>query len=91
MTIQASASIEMVFRAAGSLMPAFAPSRIASNQPAGKVVRKVPMFIPANQAYFWSSQWQQGEAETRANLKAGNAQTFDDPLDAIRHLLADAS
>ncbi len=47
------------------------------------------MFIPADQAYYWSSEWQRGEAETRANLKAGNAQTFDDPLDAIRHLLSD--
>jgi len=66
------------------------PSRIASNQRGG-APRIMPMFIPADQAYFWSSQWQRGEAETRANLKAGNAQTFDDPLDAIRHLLDDAS
>jgi len=51
--------------------------------------RQVPLFIPADQAYYWSSIWQAGETETRANLKVGNAQTFDDPLDAIRHLLDD--
>jgi hypothetical protein len=49
------------------------------------------MFIPADQAYYWSNAWRQGEAETLANLRAGNAQIFDDPLDAIRHLLDDAS
>lgn len=69
---------------------AMQPSRIASNQH-GAAHRATPMFIPTDQAYFWSSQWQQGEAETRANLKVGNAKTFDDPLDAIRHLLDDAS
>lgn len=47
------------------------------------------MFIPTDQAYYWSSEWQRGEAETRANLEAGNAKSFDDPLDAIRYLLDD--
>jgi hypothetical protein len=47
------------------------------------------MFIPADQAYYWSSEWQRDEAESLANLQAGHARTFDDPLDAIRHLLSD--
>lgn len=47
------------------------------------------MFVPTDQVYYWSSLWQAGEAETRANLAVGNAKTFDDPLDAVRHLLSD--
>ncbi len=49
----------------------------------------MPLFIPADQAYFWSSKWQRDEAESLADLKAGRAQTFNNPQDAIRHLLSD--
>jgi len=49
----------------------------------------VPLFIPADQVYYWSSQWQRDEAESLSDLKAGRAQTFSDPQDAIRHLLSD--
>lgn len=51
--------------------------------------RQVPWFIPVNQVYFWSSQWQRDEAESLANLKAGRSKTFDDPTDAVRYLLDD--
>jgi hypothetical protein len=47
------------------------------------------MFIPADQVFYWSSQWQRDEAESLADLKAGHAQTFHNPQDAIRHLLSD--
>jgi hypothetical protein len=33
----------------------------------------VPLFIPADQAYFWSSTWQRDEAESLADLEAGRA------------------
>lgn len=67
-----------------SLQPSPAASRPGASAP-----RQVPLFIPASQAYYWSNAWQQGEEETLANLKTGNARTFDNPLDAIRHLLDD--
>ena len=51
--------------------------------------RRVPLFIPADQVYYWSSQWQRDEAESLADLEAGDARTFDNPQDAIRHLLSD--
>jgi hypothetical protein len=54
-----------------------------------RVPRRMPLFIPAEQAYYWSSQWQRDEAASLADLKAGKARTFDDPQDAIRHLLSD--
>jgi hypothetical protein len=51
--------------------------------------RRVPWFIPADQLYYWSNQWQRDEAESLADLEAGRSQTFDNPQDAIRHLLDD--
>lgn len=51
--------------------------------------RRVPMFIPAHQTYYWSSRWQDDEAETLANLRAGDYETFSEPSDAIRYLLSD--
>lgn len=40
-----------------------------------------PFFIPADQAYYWSREWQEGEAEADADLKAGEYVEFDDPDD----------
>jgi hypothetical protein len=88
MTTKIAARSERIFRCPASATSPLAPSRVASNQ-SDSAVRSAPMFISADQAYFWSNEWQRGEAETRANLKAGNAKTFDNPLDAIRHLLSD--
>lgn len=82
-------SREPIFRANSVRVASLGASRVATNSRTVRGRRQVPLFIPASQAYYWSSTWQEGEAETRANLDAGNAQTFSDPLDAIRHLLDD--
>ena len=79
---------EAIFRHAASVSPAMQPSRVASSRNTN-AVRSVPMFIPADQAYYWSSKWQRDEAESLTDLKAGHARTFDYPQDAIRHLLSD--
>ncbi len=63
-------------------------SGIASNR-STDAPRQVPWFIPADQVYYWSRQWQRDEAESLANLKAGRAKTFDNPTDAVRYLLDD--
>jgi len=89
MTTKAVTNSEALFRAAASVSPALKPSRVASSGSSSMATRKVPLFIPADQAYYWSSKWQRDEAETLANLKVGNYETFDDPSDAIRYLLAD--
>lgn len=88
MTSLAVVSREPIFRARSTRVASLRASRVATNSKSTRG-RRVPLFIPAEQAYYWSSAWQEGEAETKANLKAGNARTFDDPLDAIRHLLDD--
>jgi hypothetical protein len=48
---------------------------------------RMPVSIPADQAYFWSRAWQEGEAEALADLEAGRSQTFADPTELARYLL----
>jgi hypothetical protein len=57
----------------------------------GSLIRSpsIPPFIPADQAYFWSAQWQDDEREALAEIAAGNTQSFADPSAAIRYLLSD--
>jgi hypothetical protein len=57
---------------------------------AGTFVFGRPPIIPsADQAYFWTAEWQRGEAEAEAELAAGDVVEFDsdDPNDVIRWLL----
>ncbi len=89
MTSLAVESREPIFRARSTRVASLRASRVATTGRTAKKGRQVPLFIPADQAYYWSGTWQKGEAETKANLDAGNARTFDDPMDAIRHLLDD--
>lgn len=46
-------------------------------------------WLPRDQEYYWSAEWQAGEQETRAEFAAGNGVRFDTAEDAIRWLLAD--
>ena len=88
MTTKAVATKEGILRARSSRGASLHASRVATNGATAKS-RRLPMFIPADQVYYWSAQWQRDEAESLADLKAGRARTFDDPQDAIRHLLSD--
>ena len=48
--------------------------------------RRVPLFMPRDQKYFWSREWQHGEYEADAELRRGEGVTFDTPQDAFRWL-----
>jgi hypothetical protein len=48
--------------------------------------RRVPLFIPRGQRYYWSREWQQGEAQADAELRRGEGVTFDSSQDAFRWL-----
>ncbi len=47
---------------------------------------RVPFFMPRGQAYYWTREWQEGEAEADEELRRGEARTFDDVEDALRWL-----
>jgi hypothetical protein len=46
-------------------------------------------WLPREQEYYWSEEWQAGERESRAELAAGHGVRFETAEDAIRWLLAD--
>lgn len=48
--------------------------------------RRVPLFMPRGQAYYWSHEWQEGEAEADVEIGRGEARTFNDPGAAMRWL-----
>ncbi|HYM63245.1 MAG TPA: hypothetical protein VES61_01065 [Gaiellaceae bacterium] len=48
-----------------------------------------PLFVPRAQLYYWARSWQQGEAEARQELAAGEFETFRDGTAAAQWLLAD--
>ena len=41
--------------------------------------------VDKSQVYFWTEEWQKGEAEAEADIKAGRVKTFD----SVEELLED--
>jgi hypothetical protein len=57
-----------------------------------RLPRRVPLFIPRDQTYYWTPEWQESVRESHAELKAGEYVDFDDPNDpdaVVRWLLSD--
>ena len=51
----------------------------------GAVNDSVTLRIP-EQAYFWSKEWQEAEAEATADIRNGRVTKFSNAKDAIRYL-----
>ena len=49
----------------------------------------VPLFVPRAQIYYWTEEWQAGEAEALRDLAEGNVRRFASGAEASRWLLAD--
>ena len=51
--------------------------------------RRVPMFIAADEAYYWTREWQKDVQESMRALRAGEFKDFnsEDPNDVARWLL----
>jgi hypothetical protein len=50
--------------------------------------RRMPASIRSDQAYYWTREWQEGEADAEAEIQAGDTRVFDGPGDAVRWLLS---
>ncbi len=81
---------ELIFRCAGSVTPSVNPSAVVASSKGRGAERTVPLFIPAEEAYYWSSSWQQDVAESMQALREGDFKVFDsdDPTDVARWLLS---
>lgn len=53
-----------------------------------RLPRRVPLFIPREQAYYWTREWQEDEARALEELARGEGVLFHDPTEAARWLLS---
>lgn len=54
----------------------------------GNIVLKPKKLVDAGQAYFWTEEWQKGERQADADIKAGRVKRFKSAADALRYLEA---
>lgn len=89
MTTKVVAKTEAVFRARSARTVPPHASWVESNKGIGWH-RKVPLMIPADEAYYWSRPWQQDVFASMQALHAGEFMDFDsnDPNDVARWLLS---
>lgn len=49
--------------------------------------QSIPFAIPRSQLYYWTSEWQRGEAEAMDDVQHGRSQEFDNFVDLAKYLL----
>ena len=49
---------------------------------------RVPIFMPTSQAYYWTRDWQDGEAEALRDIEDGRVRRFASGAEAARWLLS---
>jgi antitoxin MazE len=52
----------------------------------GEIILRPHVPIPADQAWFWSPEWQARELEADAQVAAGTGATFNDVGSFVEHL-----
>lgn len=52
----------------------------------GLIVLTPKKLIDKRDAWFWSSQWQQAEAEAQKDIESGNVSEFESAADLLAHL-----
>lgn len=64
------------------------PGAAASNVPRSHG-RRVPLFVPQDELFFWTSKWQKGERDSTEGREAGEVVEFDSATDLLKWLLSD--
>lgn len=61
----------------------------STSVPDAQAPYRVPFFIPREQAYYWTREWQKGIQRSMADLEAGNYTDFspDEPGSITRRFL----
>jgi hypothetical protein len=44
------------------------------------------ILVDKSQAYFWTTQWQEGEREAEADIKSGHVRVYDSVQELIKEL-----
>jgi AbrB family looped-hinge helix DNA binding protein len=52
----------------------------------GHIVLTPKKLVDADQAYFWTEEWQKGERKADEDIKAGRVKTFDSVDEAFKYL-----
>ncbi len=55
----------------------------------GKIVLEPKKLIPADQQWFWTDEWQQGEREAQAEIDAGLTKRAHSAKELIQELMKD--
>lgn len=55
----------------------------------GRIILEPKKFIPADQQWFWTEEWQAGEREAQAEIEAGNVKSFNSMEDFLADLSKD--
>lgn len=48
---------------------------------------RIPLSIARDQLYYWTARWQEGEAESLADVAEGRSREFDNFVDLASYLL----
>jgi AbrB family looped-hinge helix DNA binding protein len=51
-----------------------------------KIIIKPVVFIPKDQAWFWSKEWQQGEKQAEKDIENGKLKKFNSPQELFEDL-----
>jgi hypothetical protein len=63
---------------------------VASTRASGRGTSpRIPLCVPREQLYYWTTEWQTGEAEALRDIEAGRMRRFDSGADAADWLLSD--
>ncbi len=52
----------------------------------GHIVLRPKKLVDANQAYFWTEEWQKGEHKADEDIKAGRGKRFKSASAAVKYL-----
>ena len=52
----------------------------------GKIILVPMRLVPAEQAWFWSKKWQEGEKEADEDMEKGRIKSFDNVNDLVEDL-----
>ncbi|HHT09918.1 MAG TPA: AbrB/MazE/SpoVT family DNA-binding domain-containing protein, partial [Candidatus Atribacteria bacterium] len=51
-----------------------------------RIILTPKKLVNANQAYFWTEEWQKGERKADEDIKIGRVKRFKSTADAVKYL-----